>query len=300
MSPYPRPWLAALASLAFPGIGQLYAGRPLRALVIAVVALLSLPAFVGLLFVAPSVVTGVAVWLVPIGFRVWLVWDAYRVAGAWPADQPRPAFSRWPVVLASAAVLSVCSYAAYTWQRGVIQAFHIPSDSMGPTLQVGDYLYVDKRAAARVAQRGVPVVYESVEDPGLLVIKRVVGMPGDTLAMRGGELLRNGIAVREPYVVRPHGTRHEESLQRTKMAAWQRTHLARPDTGGYAPDLSDWGPIVVPADSLMTLGDDRDASYDGRYTGPVPIGNIRGRPRVIYWSMGDSGVRLSRVGREID
>jgi signal peptidase I len=143
------------------------------------------------------------------------------------------------------------------------------------------------------------------EEPGLKVIKRVVGMPGDTLLMRSGELYRNGSPVREPYVIRVDSSRTDDATQRAKMRQWQVQHLAS-SVSDYAPDLQNWGPVIVPTDSFFALGDNRDASYDSRYYGFVPSANIIGRPSVIYFSFDPkspepfvSRIRWQRVGQEL-
>ena len=64
---------------------------------------------------------------------------------------------------------------------------------------------------------------------------------------------------------------------------WQIGHLAR-DTAGYWPDRKNWGPIVVPHDSMFVMGDNRDHSWDGRYWGFLPRANVRGTPLFIYYS----------------
>ena len=178
---------------------------------------------------------------------------------------------------------------------------------MTPTLMSGDYLYVVKTPAARKRIGvGSVVAFESVEDSGLKVVKRVVGMPGDTLMMAGGHLRRNGGNVAEPYVVRENPRRSEDAQQRARMRFWQMDHTVGIARATYTPDLQDWGPLVVPPDSFMALGDNRDASYDSRYYGFVPFDRVIGQPRVIYLSLErdttgghERGVRWSRIGRRV-
>jgi signal peptidase I len=116
-------------------------------------------------------------------------------------------------------------------------------------------------------------------------------MPGDTLAMEAGQLYRNGIRVDEPYVVHTDQGRSEDAMQRLKMREWQLPHLVARDPATYKPDLQEWGPIVVPTDSFFMMGDNRDSSYDGRYWGFLPRGNVRGRPLVVYFSYDPSSWR---------
>lgn len=178
----------------------------------------------------------------------------------------------------------------------VIEAFRIPSGSMENTLLVGDFLFVNKflygaevpftgkrLPAVREPERGDIVVFDSVEED-LKVVKRLVGVAGDTLAMRDGELYRNGVRLDEPYAQSTDPDRSEDPLMRARMRAWQVPHFAGPVPADYEPDLHDWGPVVVPRDSLFVLGDNRDGSYDGRYWGFLPRKNVRGTPVLVYFS----------------
>ena len=178
----------------------------------------------------------------------------------------------------------------------LIEAFRIPSPSMENTLLVGDFLFVNKAIygpeipftgirlpAFREPRRNDILVFDSVEED-LDVVKRAVGVAGDTLEMRGGELFRNGARLDEPYAIRSDPSKTESPEMRAKMRAWQIQHLAGPDAATYAPDLHDWGPIVVPDGAYFMMGDNRDESYDGRYWGFLPRNNVRGTPVFVYYS----------------
>jgi hypothetical protein len=89
------------------------------------------------------------------------------------------------------------------------------------------------------------------------------------------------------------------------MRRWQSLHLTGNRNAEYQPDLSDWGPLLVPPRFYLALGDNRDHAYDGRYWGFVPAANIMGRPSVVYWSYDKESykpiprlfaVRWSRIG----
>jgi signal peptidase I len=179
----------------------------------------------------------------------------------------------------------------------LVEAFRIPSGSMENTLLIGDFLFVNKALygaevpilrsrlpAVREPERSDILVFDSVEEEGLKVVKRLIGMPGDTLYMESGQLYRNGQPVTEPYAVHSDPSRSEDPIQRAKMREWQLPHLVQRDSAKYQPDLQDWGPIVVPPDSFFMMGDNRDSSYDGRYWGFLPRENVRGRPLVVYFS----------------
>jgi signal peptidase I len=186
----------------------------------------------------------------------------------------------------------------------LVEAFRIPSGSMENTLLIGDFLFVNKALygaevpligtrlpAVREPRRNDILVFDSVEDEGLKVVKRLIGMPGDTLSMEDGELFRNGERVNEPYAVHSEPTRSEDPIQRAKMREWQVPHLVKRNAASYQPDLQEWGPIVVPPDSFFMMGDNRDSSYDGRYWGFLPRQNVRGKPLVVYFSYDPSSWR---------
>ena len=182
----------------------------------------------------------------------------------------------------------------------LVEAFRIPSGSMENTLLIGDFLFVNKALygaevpvvgarlpAFREPKRQDVVVFDSVEEPGVNVVKRVVGMPGDTLAMEGNAIYVNGAALEEPYVIRTDPGSDPEHPQ---MRAWQVRYLVNRDVRSYRPTLKNWGPIVVPPDSFFVMGDNRDNSYDSRYWGFLGRDRIRGRPLFIYYSFDRSGV----------
>ena len=181
----------------------------------------------------------------------------------------------------------------------LVEAFRIPSGSMENTLLIGDFLFVNKTlygAEIPFSSRHLPpvreprrldiVVFRSVQDATTNIVKRVVGMPGDTLAMKDNVLQVNGKPVAESYVIRTDPTSDPEPSE----MRWQARYLVGRDTARYRPTLKNWGPIVVPQDSFMVMGDNRDNSYDSRYWGFLGRDRIRGRPLMIYYSYDKEGV----------
>lgn len=178
----------------------------------------------------------------------------------------------------------------------LVQGYRIPSESMEGTLLPGDWLFVTKALygaevplldrrmpAVRQPRQGDIVVFHSVEED-LMVVKRVIGVAGDTLSMQDGRVIRNGLPLAEPYVLAPPALRTESPEVRARMRRWQLPHYAGTTPADYQPDLYRWGPIVVPPESLFVMGDNRDQSYDGRYWGFLPRRSIRGAPLLIYYS----------------
>jgi len=201
----------------------------------------------------------------------------------------------------------------------LVEAFKIPSGSMENTLQVGDFLLVNKLVYGaevpfthkrlprlREPRRGDVIVFEYPVDLTKNFVKRLVGLPGDTLEMRNGTLIRNGIALSERYVehtepdIDPGG----------EDFVWQRNYVVRTANAAsaYHPSRNNWGPIVVPQEKYFVLGDNRDNSLDSRYWGFVPDSLVKGRPFVIYYSYAPDTVdtfawlthiRWTRLGERI-
>ena len=179
----------------------------------------------------------------------------------------------------------------------LFEAFRIPSESMEDTFLVGDFLFVNKAIYGaevplvhwfmpkyRDPARNDLVIFDSVEEADLKVVKRVIGLAGDTLEMRAHVIYRNGVVLEEPaahYAVAPSP---DEPERRLKIKTWQVPYLVGRDTVSYWPDRDNWGPIVVPQDHLFVMGDNRDESWDGRYWGFLPRASVRGTPLFIYYS----------------
>ena len=182
----------------------------------------------------------------------------------------------------------------------LVQAFRIPSGSMENTLLVGDFLFVNKAlygAELPIVHKRLPafsepkrseiVVFDSVEDPGISVVKRIVGVSGDTIGMKDNVFLLNGIPVDEDYVVRGNSGDPPDP----RMRSWQLQYLVGgQDRQSYRPTLKNWGPLVVPPDSFFVMGDNRDNSYDGRFWGFLGRDRIRGKPLFVYYSYDKRGL----------
>ena len=189
----------------------------------------------------------------------------------------------------------------------------VTSYSMANSLLPGDMVLVVRRppvavaktawtSAGRAPGRGEIWVFESQSGTGDSKVKRVIGLPGDTVSMIANRVVLNGVQLHEPYV-RPDGG----SVGERELFAWQREHLlpgaAQAD---YRPTRSEWGPLIVPANAYFLLGDNRGASVDSRYEGFVDSDRLAGRVGWILFSYGviesetspgENVVRWSRLGK---
>ncbi|AGW13581.1 signal peptidase I [Megalodesulfovibrio gigas] len=193
---------------------------------------------------------------------------------------------RWQKMLKEYAEALIIAFVLAMFIRAfVVQAFTIPSGSMLQTLQIGDYLLVSKLSYGikvpfthsyltmwATPEHGDIIVFENPNDPSKDFIKRVIGMPGDTIEIKDKKVYRNGQALDESYV-----------------------QFVDPNVVMGPRDHKD--PIVVPDGNYFVMGDNRDDSLDSRFWGFVPVGNLRGKAWMIYWSWESMGsIRWNRIG----
>jgi len=174
----------------------------------------------------------------------------------------------------------------------------LPSRSMEPALLEGDFITWSRLGAddrASQFRRGEVVVFLGPTDSAQQYMKRVVGLPGDTIAMTNSVVAVNGRVLNEPYAAKTDSIDPVADEYR-----WQRAFVvgaAAHDTARYVPSRDNWGPLVVPRDRYFVLGDRRDESLDSRYFGFVPASQILGRVRRVYFSRDSTGaIRWSRIG----
>jgi len=160
-----------------------------------------------------------------------------------------------------------------TW---MVQAFKIPTGSMEQSLLIGDHLLVNKFVFAPTAtgveralfpsadvERGDILVFKYPVEPARDFIKRVVGLPGETLELRDKHVYIDGAKLDEAYL---------QPMTPSRL-------------GGVVLDRRDhFGPVTVPENHYFMMGDNRDNSEDSRFWGPLPHANVKGRAMLIYWS----------------
>jgi signal peptidase I len=178
---------------------------------------------------------------------------------------PKPHSKRRRAIIEWGIILVVALLAALLLRTFVIQPYFIPSASMEPTLKVGDKVLVNKLSYdLHSIHRGDVIVFKKPPDdntPGIKdLIKRVIGLPGESIAGRNGQIYINGNLLREPWLPK-----------------------VDQDT------TSTFGPIPIPAGEYFVMGDNRSDSSDSRVFGPIPKSLVVGRAFIIVWP-------LSRIG----
>ncbi len=204
-----------------------------------------------------------------------------------------------------------------------VQVYGITTPSMDPTVRSGDYVVTSSLPFGapvpglrfwtprfRDPRHGEVVVYgEKSGDPPVRIIKRVVGLPGDTITMVDRQVIRNGTALEESYV--SPVVQEDEPLEFDGPydVTWHLASLAGSvDPDSYRPTRDNWGPLVVPPGHYVLLGDGRDRSRDSRVTGFVSREQVRGRVYAVYYSVAPGpgpfpralrAARWSRIGTRI-
>jgi signal peptidase I len=207
------------------------------------------------------------------------------------AEKPRETTVEF---LASLAAVLVTGLFIITF---IVQAFEIPSSSMENTLLIGDHVFVNREQFAprtrwlgpimpyRQIHRGDIVVFLSPAEPGLYVVKRIMGIPGDRIHLRDGVVYRNGEKLNEPYVIHQSGeVSYNPYRDNFPAIAPGESNSVSPDWELALPQHIEGDDVVVPPNSYFGMGDNRDVSLDSRYWGFIPQGNVIGRPMFIYWS----------------
>jgi len=177
----------------------------------------------------------------------------------------------WSIVIIAAVLL------AFGVRTYVAQMFYIPSGSMLPTLQVGDRIVVDKLAYRfGSVHRGDIVVFARpplVDADYTDLVKRVIGLPGETIGVRNGHVTINGTVLSEPWLPQPEPLSEPSALSE----GFSLTH-----------------PYTIPPDHYFVMGDNRPDSEDSRYFGPIPGSLIVGKMVLRVWPL-DATVWLSAL-----
>ena len=282
-----RPWVAALLGLAQPPLGAFYLGRPVAGVAIGV-ALVVLGWL--LLRAPPSFPLLLAVTLAFAGLTLGTVAWGFVAARRTPLVTRRW-YTRWYGLLGLALALAVLN--PVNWTDAGSTTYHNDSRSMEPAIVPGDY-FVTRRAGALedpVLRRGEIVVYRLDRDgEGSAHIKRVIGLPGDRVAIRGGIPWVNGVAL--PRQADEAGGTAQDLHRETSPDGLSYHILDEPGPG----PLDEWAEQTVPAGSLFVLGDNRDRSLDSRVPGHgfVRREGIVGTPAFVFWSRD-----LGRIGTDL-
>jgi signal peptidase I len=242
---------ARLAAIVLPGLGQIYNGEPLKGICFFSIFIL-LPITLlraTMMFPDSLLMVGVLISFISMcSMYVIAIFDASRSASLKGKGYLLKAYNRWYVYLLlwfGAAFWIAGSLAAST-QKNIMMFCRIVSGSMEPSLQKGDFVIFDNTSAGKVApHKGDVILFRYPDDRSKLYVKRLAGLPGDTLPLDNSSV------------------------------------------------------IIVPHGHVFVLGDNREHAKDSRTYGPVPLCDVLGKARVVYFSVGPQGIRWSRIGKTL-
>lgn len=289
------------------GLGQVYNGKLLKGI------LLFLASFIlPFLFFQLSVVGSNQILLVflvlflasDLGIFIWAARDAWKQAKRMEKSYRLKVYNRLTIYVLLIVVLNLFAFGLMV-NRQKICFFALPyrkqTGDMAPTILAGDMIMTDKRidyASKNLGlKRGELVVFKYPRDKNMHFIKRIIGLPGDKIELRGMELYVNGKKWTVQGVPQLEG-RGDENIKNGTIAFYEKG-----DSGTYGvfylqgaarEDFS----VSVPEGCCFVLGDNRDISADSRHWGCVPLIDIVSKARLVYFSINpEGGVRWSRIGK---
>ncbi len=270
-----EPLLALFLSIILTGLGQMYAGRIKRGISFLIIPIIS-AVIMFTYFLNPTTKTNVFM-LIPLGilaiFGIFVLADAYLCAKAYNINNnlKRNITTGKRIVIVTGIIFFLFVFhpqqlVANYFRNNVVQAFKLPTGTMMPTLMVGDKILVDKAIYKKSEpKRGDVIIFKYPKDPRKIFVKRLVGLPGEMVEIKDGQIIVNGIKLQDPVIF---------------------SNIYYYNKGEYAQEGK---AIQVPNNSYYVLGDNSNASQDSRYFGFVPKENIEGKAFKIYFPFNRSG-----------
>lgn len=217
-----------------------------------------------------------------------IIFESIRAANRTGEDHVVKRYNKWYVYLVVILIVSGVSESySLSYRDNLLRAYKIPSRSMQPTLEVGDYIMCNELYYRyNDPDHGDLIIFKYPQDDDLDYIKRIVAVPGDTVMTRGNELFINGLKTKEPYAI------------------YTRENL---EPGDFVPNF---GPVTVEEGEYFVMGDNRNNSEDSRFFGAVKRHRIQGKAIFIYFSWDSDipfrnfigrlfSIRFSRIGKII-
>jgi signal peptidase I len=268
------PVIAAALSLVAPGLGQLYNGQILKGIIFFVAILLILTILL-LAGIQGQFLGLAAILIFTFGLWLFVIVEAFFAAKR-KQEVVLKGYNKWPIYLLIILLMNGGLFvprdvaANFASDAFGFRAYKIPAGSMEPTLLIGDYLVADsKYFKNNEPQRRDLVICQNPKDPSEDFIKRVIALEGEKIEVKDKEVHINDEVLPESYVVH-NDVNSDEAIR------------------------DNFGPEVVPPNHCFVLGDNRDNSMDSRWWGPIPLGNIKGKPFYIYWAKDKS-----RIGKKV-
>jgi len=302
------PILALIASLILPGFGQLYNGQPTKGLLLFLGIAVSTPISAWLALHASKHIIWIIILiflLISLALYIYSIVDAFRTAkrlgGNYVARPLNQAYVYIIVVMFG--YLLIFGSFHYTREH-LIESYYIPSQSMLPTLLQGDVIFADKRVnclgCKNQVRHGDLAIFVYPNDRSKLYIKRVIGLPGDKIEIKDHQVKVNSVQL-GTIEVSQFGHQELDQLLTTHNAWREKSGLAVYDVIWKNDSKPDNESFTVPNGKVFVMGDNRNASADSRRFGMVPIADIVGLAKQVWFSRSKtSGIRWWRIGVVVD
>ncbi len=293
-----NPWFALFMSMILPGFGQLYNGQLNKAIWFFLsFALLAIPAVAIFALYLPAnwtlpafilgLITVLSIWLINMvdAFR-----SARRRGDYVLKDWQNSGVYVLVLLLCNAIALPLLTNYVRQYQ---VESFRVPSGSMEPTVMTGDMLFADKRyncpGCKSGVKRGDIAIFAYPNDRTQYFIKRVIGLPGETVKIQGADIFINGKTLRLAAQPSTTGIQVTETDgNNTWQVFWAKNDRRLPQTD-----------ITVPQGHVFVMGDNRAASHDSRFFGTVPLQDVVGKARQVWFSMHKGHVQWERLGKTL-
>jgi len=305
-----KPLFALALSFLLTGMGQVYNGKLRKGILFFTASLIVPFLLFQLSVVGPDQILIVLFALFLIadpGISVWAALDAWKQAQRSERNYRLKIYNKLYVYILLIVGLNFLVFALIAgWQKIEILAspYRQVTGSMAPTILPGDFVLAGRRVGHSSEnlglRRGELVIFKLPRDKKLRVVKRIIGLPGDEIELRGMELFVNGIKCTSRETPPPEG-REAESDGKKIIAFYEKG-----DSGAYRVlyfegTARDDFRISVPEGCCFVLGDNRDISADSRHWGSIALNDIVARPRIIYFSLDPKGgVRWGRIGKSLE
>lgn len=302
-----KPLFALALSLFLIGLGQVYNGKPKKGILLFLISII----FPFLLFQSSVVGPGkmliaflVLSLLASLGIYIWAALDAWKQAKRIGKNYTLKIYNKLYVYILLIIVLNLFSLGAiFDWQKIWIFAlpYRMSTVSMIPTVLPGDFIMTDRRidhlAENHGLERGELVVFKYPKNKKKHFVKRVIGLPGDEIEIKGMELFVNGERRTGKEVSYLEGKR-DENIKEGTVALYEEgdseTYVVFFLEDTARENLS----VAVPEGYCFVLGDNRDKSADSRHWGMVPLIDVISRAKQIYFSVNpEGGIRWGRIGK---
>ncbi len=295
-----KAWISASLSGTVPGLGQLYNGNIRLAIILgalsvlfySTIVLFCLDSFRGLLLAA----TLASIFSVYAAIEAWRASKKLGVMALGKFQKKRFYVLFLVAVTCSPEVLDL-----FTPPGDHFATFSIPSQSMVPTLLIGDYVMANGWAfARREPERGEVIVFQYPKDHDIRYVKRLIGLPGDVIEVRHNEIILNGTKIEDKPGEAIQGD-DGYPYRLFEETIGNRHFTVRKINNQAFMDRENFGPITVPAGQYFAMGDNRDRSSDSRYWGFIQKSELVGKMLYLYFSFDKENLQMrwDRVGKEI-